>query len=145
MATKKRTAGLIPGHATHRRTESDYMGALLDAVSLDDWREVVTGAVQAAKGGDPQARNWLGQYLIGRPESKAPTALNVIVNQLAGNDLVVNRLADKLTAPTFDFGGTDNRAQITQQLKAELATKVQQVQTIENPSSMRVSDDCEGG
>ena len=142
MATKKRiTTGLIPGHATHTRTQDSYMGALLDAVSLDDWREVVTGAVQAAKGGDPQARAWLGAYLVGKPESKAPAAISVIVNQLSGTDLVVNRLADKLTSPSFDFEGTGNRAQITQQLKAELATKVQQVETIENPASMLASGD----
>jgi len=129
MATKKRTTtGLIPGHATHTRTQETYMGALLDAVSLDDWREVVTGAVQAAKGGDPQARNWLGQYLIGRPESKAPTAVNVIVNQLQGNDPVVNRLADKLTEPIFDIypDRTNNRVQIKEQIRLELADKLQQ-------------------
>ena len=145
MATKKRTLELIRGTATHRRTEGDYMGVLLDTVTLDDWRDVVQGALQEAKSGDPQARTWLAQYLIGRPESKAPTALNVIVNQLTGNDLVVNRLADKLTAPSFDFDGTGNRAQITQQLKAELATKVLQVETIENPASTRVSGDSEHG
>ena len=145
MATKKRTPELIRGTATHRRTEGDYMGVLLDTVTLDDWRDVVQGELQEAKSGDPQARTWLAQYLIGRPESKAPTALNVIVNQLTGNDLVVNRLADKLTAPSFDFDGTGNRAQITQQLKAELATKVLQVETIENSASMRVSGDSERG
>ena len=72
MATKKRTTGLIPGHATHTRTQESYMGALLDAVSLDDWRDDVTGAVQAAKGGDPQARNWLGQYLTAGRKAKHP-------------------------------------------------------------------------
>lgn len=56
MAKRKQTE-YIRGHATHRRTEGDYMGVLLDAVTLDDWRGVVTGALQAAKGGDPQARN----------------------------------------------------------------------------------------
>jgi hypothetical protein len=124
MATK-RTTSLIPGHATHTRTQDSYMGALLDAVSLDDWRDVVTGAVQAAKGGDPQARNWLGQYLVGRPESKAPTAVNVIVNQLRGRDPVVNRLADILETPSFDFGDNKQaeRAQITQQLQREIAEK----------------------
>ena len=55
MAKRKQTE-YIQGHATHRRTEGDYMGVLLDAVTLDDWRGVVTGALQAAKGGDPQAR-----------------------------------------------------------------------------------------
>ena len=140
MAKRKQTE-YIQGHATHRRTEGDYMSVLLDTVTLDDWREVVTGALQAAKGGDPQARAWLGAYLVGRPESKAPTALNVIVNQLTGNDLVVNMLADRLSSPTFDFEGNGNRAQITQQLKAELSEKMQQVETIENPASMRVIGD----
>lgn len=35
----------IQGYATHRRTEGDYMGVLLDAVTLDDWRGVVTDAI----------------------------------------------------------------------------------------------------
>ena len=41
MAKRKQTE-YIQGHATHRRTEGDYMGVLLDAVTLDDWRGVVT-------------------------------------------------------------------------------------------------------
>jgi hypothetical protein len=121
MATNKRTTGLITGHATHTRTQDSYMSALLDAVTLDDWREVVTGALQAAKNGDAQARIWLAQYLVGRPESKAPTPLAVIVNQLQGSNPVVNKLADNLTAPTFDFEfERDNRAEITRQLQTEL-------------------------
>ena len=121
MATNKRTTGLITGHATHTRTQDSYMGALLDAVTIDDWREVVTGALQAAKNGDSQARTWLAQYLVGRPESKAPTPLAVIVNQLQGSNPVINKLADNLTPPLFDFGlDTSNRAEITRQLQAEL-------------------------
>jgi hypothetical protein len=141
MATRKTTPSLIQGHATHTRTQDSYMGVLLDAVTLDDWREVVTGAVQAAKGGDPQARTWLAQYLVGQPASKAPTAVQVVVNQLSGNDPVINKLADRLTAPSFDFDGSGNRAQITQRLKAELSEKMQQVETIENPASMRATGD----
>ena len=72
MATKKPTTRLIPGHATHTRTQESYMGALLDAVSLDDWREVVTGAVQAAKGGDAQARAWLGNTWSANQKAKRP-------------------------------------------------------------------------
>ena len=131
MATKKRTTtGLIPGHATHTRTQETYMGALLDAVSLDDWREVVTGAVQAAKGGDPQARNWLGQYLIGRPESKAPTPISVIVNQLQGHDPVVDRLAtpfvNRHEFPSIYPEPGAVAAHITQQIRLELNEKMQQ-------------------
>jgi hypothetical protein len=129
MAIQKRTTTkLLPGSASHTRTQDCYMGALLDAVSLDDWREVVTGAVQAAKSGDAQARAWLGHYLVGRPESKAPTAVNVIVNQLRGRDPVVNRLVDILETPSFDFGDNKQveRAQITRQIELEIADTMQQ-------------------
>ena len=60
-----RDAGRIPktirrGYFMHRRTEADYMGVLLDAVPLEDWREVVRATVAAAKDGDATARAWLG-------------------------------------------------------------------------------------
>ncbi len=135
MTTKKTATGLIQGHATHRRTEADYMGVLLDAVSLDDWRGVVTGALQAAKEGDPQARNWLAQYLIGRPESKAPTPLNIVVQQLSGTDPLVERLArpviNQRTYPSL-HENDGYEAHIRAQIAAELATKMQQAETIEN-------------
>ena len=90
-------------------------------VTLDDWREVVTGALQAAKNGDAQARTCLAQYLVGKPESKAPTPLAVIVNQLQGSNPVANKLADNVTPPLFDFGlDTSNPVEITRRLQAEL-------------------------
>ncbi len=118
------------------------MGVLLDAVTLNDWRGVVTGALQAAKGGDPQARNWLAQYLVGRPEGKAPTPLNIVVQQLNGADPVVERLAKPLihqhTYPSLhsnDAFETHIRALVA----IELAEKIKPVETIENPATMRVS------
>ena len=50
MARKKQS--YIKGTFTHRRTEADYMGVLLDAVPLEEWREVVGATVAAAKAGD---------------------------------------------------------------------------------------------
>jgi hypothetical protein len=49
---KRKQAELIRGSANHRRTEGDYMGVLLDTVSLEDWRGVVSGALRDAKDGD---------------------------------------------------------------------------------------------
>jgi hypothetical protein len=92
MAHKKQP-DYIKGTATHRRTEGDYMGVLLDTVTLDDWRDVVAGAMQAAKGGDPAARAWLAQYLVGKPAVKAPSPLTVVIQQLSGADPVVEKLA----------------------------------------------------
>jgi len=141
---KRKQTEYIQGHATHRRTEGDYMGVLLDAVTLDDWRGVVTGALQAAKGGDPQARNWLAQYLVGRPEMKAPTPLNIVVQQLNGRDPLVERLAkptiERDKYPSLHINDA-YEAHIRALVADELVDKMQQVETIENPASMRVSGD----
>jgi hypothetical protein len=65
MARKKQN--YVKGPFTHRRTEGDYMGVLLDAVRLEDWREVVRATGAAAKVGNATARSWRAQYLIGKP------------------------------------------------------------------------------
>ena len=83
----------IKGCYTHRRTESDYMGALLDVVTLEDWRDIVASAVAAARAGDTSARTFLAHYLVGRPELKAPAPVTVVVQQLSGRDPVVEKLA----------------------------------------------------
>ena len=67
------------------------MGVTLDAVSLDDWRDVINGTLQLAKGGDPAARAWLAQYLVGKPEAKAPTPMTVVVNQWSWKDPVADK------------------------------------------------------
>jgi hypothetical protein len=90
---KRKQSSLIRGTGTHRRTENDYMGVLLDAVSLDDWQDVVTGTLARAKEGDSAARAWLAQYLVGKPEAKAPAPLTVLVQQWSGSDPLAERLA----------------------------------------------------
>ncbi len=132
MTTKKHTTGLIPGHATHTRTQDDYMSILLDTVTADDWRDVVTGALQLAKSGDPQARAWLGQYLVGRPESKAPSPINVIVNQLQGKDKVLDTLVQNNYMETnFPDNNAAYKTNIRAQLAIELNEKMQQVNATE--------------
>ena len=91
MTRKKQS--YIKGTFTHRRTEADYMGVLLDAVPLEEWREIVSATVAAAKAGDATARAWLAQYLVGKPAATAPAPLTVIVQQLSGRDPLVERLA----------------------------------------------------
>lgn len=90
---KRKQQQYIKGTANHRRMETNYIGVLLDAVSLEDWHEVVTTTLNRAKAGNPQARAWLAQYLLGRPDVKAPSALTVVVQQLLNENPVINRLA----------------------------------------------------
>lgn len=142
MAKKK--AGLIRGTGTHRRTQDDYMGVLLAAVTLDDWQDVVTGTLALAKQGDAQARAWLAQYLVGKPQAAAPTPLHVVVNQWAGTDT----LAAKLAKPLIDaelfpsLHGNDGwKDEVQAAIAAELAQKLPPPETAAKPESTRVSSD----
>ena len=143
MGRRKQTE-YIQGTAQHRRTEGDYMGVLLDTVTLNDWRSVVNGALQAAKAGDPQARNWLAQYLIGRPEGKAPTPMNIVLQQLSGVDPVVEKLAkpviDRALYPST-HGNDDLKAHIRALVAIELQAKVRPLETIEAPATARLCND----
>lgn len=141
MARKKQQE-LIRGHAAHRRTEGDYMGVLLETVTLDDWRAVVSNARTLAQAGDAQARAWLAQYLMGKPAGSAPTPLTVVVQQLNGADPVVNKLA----APAIQrhkfpvLGGKEDFEDgIRALVAAELAEKVRTVETIETVATARLS------
>lgn len=93
MGHQRRPVERLHGRVTHRRTQDSYLGAMLDEVSEDDWRDVVRAALRGAKAGDPSARAFLSAYLIGRPAATAPTPLTVIVRQISGDDPLVDCLA----------------------------------------------------
>lgn len=50
-----------------RRTEDEYLDAMISRVTLKDWREVVDKALSQAKRGDSLARQWLTNYIVGPP------------------------------------------------------------------------------
>jgi len=49
--------------ANSMRHESDYMRVAVGSMNRDDWQIVVKKAVEDAKNGDAQARQWLSKYL----------------------------------------------------------------------------------
>jgi hypothetical protein len=144
---KRKQQNLIKGTANHRRTEGDYMSTLLDTVTLEDWQDVVSNALAAAKQGDAQARAWLAQYLVGKPAGKAPTPLTVVVQQLNGNNPLVEKLAkpviDQYKYPSmheYDAWETQIKAMIT----AELAEKIPEIKIISSPEPERLTADFDG-
>jgi hypothetical protein len=144
---KRKQQNLIKGTANHRRTEGDYISTLLDTVTLEDWQDVVSNALAAAKQGDAQARAWLAQYLVGKPAGKAPTPLTVVVQQLNGNNPLVEKLAkpviDQYKYPSmheYDAWETQIKAMIT----AELAEKIPEIKIISSPEPERLTADFDG-
>ena len=141
---KRKQQTYIKGNANHRRTEGDYMSTLLETVTLDDWQDVVNNALTAAKNGDAQARAWLAQYLVGKPASKAPSPLTVVVQQLNGENPLVNRLA-KPVLDQYKYPGlhTDNAldVQIKALITAELDTKLPPTETRHKPDTAWYSAD----
>jgi hypothetical protein len=131
MARKKQN--YIKGTFSHRRTEADYMAALLDAVPLEDWRAVITATVAAAKAGDAGARAWLAQYLIGKPGATAPAPLTVVVQQLSGRDPLVEKLAkphiDRVEYPSL-HADDDIKDALKAQVAAELRALEAQKSTV---------------
>lgn len=141
---KRKQQNLIKGTADHSRTEGDYMSTLLDTVTLEDWQDVVSNALAAAKQGDAQARAWLAQYLVGKPAGKAPTPLTVVVQQLNGNNPLIEKLAkpviDQYKYP--DLHRNDAwEAQIKALIAAELAEKIPISETPSIPEPARLTTD----
>ena len=55
-----------PKGRPRREIEEDYLQALTENVSKQEWQAIVKKAVSQARKGDPKARAWLSDYLIGK-------------------------------------------------------------------------------
>jgi len=55
-----------PGR-TKRLIEERYLKRFSSTVKVAEWREIILKAIDQAKRGDPRARQWLSDYLVGKP------------------------------------------------------------------------------
>ena len=69
------------GGRPKKKREERFMQITQSACTLADWRKIVQKAVEQAKRGNPQARKWLADYLLGPPpqriEHSAPEGIAV--------------------------------------------------------------------
>lgn len=121
MTRKTETEPMLRGRAKHRRTQSDYMGTLLDRVTLETWGEVIDATVTRAKDGDAQARSFLAAYLVGKPAHEAPEPLAVTVARISGDDPLADKLTDELTDWRMD---DDEKAAIRDAIADELPAHI---------------------
>ena len=52
----------------NRKTEDKYLLALQKCVKAKDWKAICERAIIDAKTGDRAARQWLSDYLLGKPQ-----------------------------------------------------------------------------
>ena len=52
-----------------KQTETSYLQVSESVCTFDVWREIVAKAIEQAKRGDARARQWLSDYLMGKPIS----------------------------------------------------------------------------
>ena len=50
-----------------KQVEQTYLQVAENACTFDVWHEIVAKAIEQAKHGDARARQWLSDYLIGKP------------------------------------------------------------------------------
>lgn len=59
-----------PSGRKPRAVEEKFTKRMASRVKLADWDEIIDTAVKLAKRGDPSARKWLSDYLMGTPVNR---------------------------------------------------------------------------
>jgi len=58
---------LNPRGRPKKEREHDYLNIMLSIVTDKRWKAIVTKAADQAERGDPVARKWLADYIVGPP------------------------------------------------------------------------------
>ena len=75
-----------------KQIEQSYLQVSESVCTFDVWREIVAKAVEQAKRGDARARQWLSDYLIGKPVSMV-----MAVQERQDTLITVKYMRDNLT------------------------------------------------
>ena len=75
MVKRDESGKFVKGHTggpgrPKKEREQRFLEITLSEVTFDDWRDIIRRAVSDAKKGDPAARKFLADYLIGPPVQK---------------------------------------------------------------------------
>ena len=93
-----------------KEIEKTYLQVCESTCTFDVWREIVMKAVEQAKRGDARARQWLSDYLMGKPISMVMAVQekqeNVLIVKYAIQEKL-NRLADETSNKPITVNWSD--------------------------------------
>lgn len=73
--------------------QSKYLKRIDTAMTLKSWRAIILKAIEQAERGDPKARQWLSDYILGKPiqyiDQKTEHSGEVDVIRVKWNDVEV--------------------------------------------------------
>lgn len=64
--------------------QTKYLKKLDTTMTLKEWRDIVVKAIEQAKRGDSRARQWLSDYLLGKPTQRQE------ITGAEGSEFVIN-------------------------------------------------------
>lgn len=89
-----------------RATEKEYLEAMIGKVSLDDWQNIIAKAVQQARKGDRAAREWLANYIMGKPADKVQISsdkfMKVVLKFSGQTETQIDTTAEEITEETTE-------------------------------------------
>lgn len=91
MADRDSHGRYVKGHPggpgrPKRAVEADFLRALTDTVSPEDWRSIMGNVVEQAKAGDMKCISFLARYLLGTPSGEAPSLTGLAQEDAGGPD-----------------------------------------------------------
>ena len=79
-------------HRPHKRVKAQYLRQLTTLVSPEEWESICIKAISDAKDGDRYARQWLSNYLVGKPVERIISKVSIETDAL-GVDERASRVA----------------------------------------------------
>lgn len=91
-----------------KQVEQTYLQVCEGVCSFDVWREITMKAVEQAKRGDARARQWLSDYLIGKP-----LQMVMAVQNKQDTEITVKLIRDGIVKKLGDMVGENSNNPVT--------------------------------